>query len=36
MSALELTFVILGIAAGVAFLLLCAVTAWRVLRGPRP
>lgn len=36
MSALELTFVVLGIAAGIAVLWLCAVTAWRVLRGPRP
>jgi hypothetical protein len=36
MSPLEWTYVVLGIAAGVAVLWLCAVTAWRLLRGPRP
>jgi hypothetical protein len=34
MNALELTFVVLGIAAGIAVLWLCGITAWRVLKGP--
>ncbi len=36
MTALELTFVVLGVAFGIAILWLCGFVAWRVLRGPRP
>lgn len=35
MSALELTFVALGVAAGIAVLWLCSILAWRMLKGPR-
>lgn len=36
MSVLELTFVVLGVAAGLALVWLFGLAAFRLLRGPRP
>lgn len=35
MGALEISFAVFGITAGLATGWICAVIAWRVLRGPR-
>lgn len=35
MSGLEIAFVALGVGAGLAVFCLCAVMAWRLLKGPR-
>jgi hypothetical protein len=36
MKALEWTFVVLGVAAGLALAWFFGAMAWRLLRGPRP
>lgn len=36
MGVLELTFVVLGVAAGLALVWFVGVAAFRLLRGPRP
>ena len=34
MSALDVTFAILDIGAGIATFVVCGVIAWRILKGP--
>jgi hypothetical protein len=36
MNALEVTFAVLGIAAGLAMFAACSVIAWKALKGPPP
>lgn len=35
MSALEITFAVLGISSFAATAWVCSIVAWRILRGPR-